>query len=194
MRRVCDAGARVSGQNTRPRCVTSSNVVHGYASALSEHTAHSNAKRWMKCQCVPPVLRHCACLDEDRRVRGQLVTVQGAAVPLPYGGKNRVVNIDVDPDALYARGLSPQDVLNATLLQNIIVTPGTAKMGPSNTTSGSMQPGAPERAERHPDPVREWRAGLRPGCGLRPRRVHPADQPRSARRPALRAASGPDQR
>ncbi len=63
-------------------------------------------------------------------IRGQLVTVQGAAVPLPYGGKNRVVNIDVDPDALYARGLSAQDVLNATLKQNIIVTPGTAKMGP----------------------------------------------------------------
>ena len=63
-----DAGARVSGQNTRPRCVTSSNVVHGYASARVSTRAHSNAKRWMKCQCVPPVLRHCACLDEDRRV------------------------------------------------------------------------------------------------------------------------------
>lgn len=63
-------------------------------------------------------------------IRGQLVTVQGAAVPLPYGGKNRVVNIDVDSDVLYARGLSAQDVLSATLRQNIIVTPGTAKMGP----------------------------------------------------------------
>jgi multidrug efflux pump subunit AcrB len=63
-------------------------------------------------------------------IRTQLVTVQGAAVPLPYGGKNRVVNIDVDPDALYARGLSAQDVLSATLAQNTIVTPGTAKMGP----------------------------------------------------------------
>jgi multidrug efflux pump subunit AcrB len=63
-------------------------------------------------------------------IRAQLVTVQGAAVPLPYGGKNRVVNVDIDPDALYARGLSAQDVLNATLQQNTIVTPGTAKMGP----------------------------------------------------------------
>ena len=62
-------------------------------------------------------------------IRSQLVTVQGAAVPLPYGGKNRVVNIDIDNDALYARGLSAQDVLNATLSQNTIVTPGTAKMG-----------------------------------------------------------------
>src|SRR5215210_5780781 len=63
-------------------------------------------------------------------IRGQLVTVQGAAVPLPYGGKNRVVNVDIDPDALYTRGLSAQDVLTATLRQNTIVTPGTAKMGP----------------------------------------------------------------
>jgi multidrug efflux pump subunit AcrB len=62
-------------------------------------------------------------------IRSQLVTVRGAAVPLPYGGKNRVVNIDIDNDALYARGLSAQDVLNATLAQNTIVTPGTAKMG-----------------------------------------------------------------
>jgi multidrug efflux pump subunit AcrB len=63
-------------------------------------------------------------------IRTQLVTVQGAAVPIPYGGKNRAVNIDIDSDALYARGLSAQDVLNATLRQNTIVTPGTAKMGP----------------------------------------------------------------
>jgi len=63
-------------------------------------------------------------------IRTQLVTVPGAAVPPPYGGKNRVVNIDIDADALYARGLSAQDVLTATLRQNTIVTPGTAKMGP----------------------------------------------------------------
>jgi multidrug efflux pump subunit AcrB len=63
-------------------------------------------------------------------IRTQLVTVQGAAVPLPYGGKGRVVNVDLDPDALYARGLSPADVDNAIAQQNIIRSPGTAKMGP----------------------------------------------------------------
>jgi len=63
-------------------------------------------------------------------IRTQLVTVQGAAVPAPNGGKSRVVNVDLKPDALYALGLSPQDVLNATLAQNTIVTPGTARMGP----------------------------------------------------------------
>src|SRR5256714_631930 len=63
-------------------------------------------------------------------IRTQLVTVQGAAVPLPYGGKSRVVNVDLDPDALYARGISPQEVSSAILAQNVIVTAGTAKMGP----------------------------------------------------------------
>ncbi|HSZ57464.1 MAG TPA: efflux RND transporter permease subunit [Tepidisphaeraceae bacterium] len=63
-------------------------------------------------------------------IRTQLVTVQGAAIPVPYGGKSRVVNVDLDPDALYARGISPQDVTNAILTQNVIVSAGTVKMGP----------------------------------------------------------------
>src|SRR5213593_4897256 len=62
-------------------------------------------------------------------IRTQLVTIQGAAVPVPYGGKLRVVNVDIDPDALYARGLSPQDVTNAILTQNVILPAGTAKIG-----------------------------------------------------------------
>src|SRR6266849_1487366 len=60
-------------------------------------------------------------------IRTQLVTIQGASVPVPYGGKLRVV--DIDPDALYARGLSPQDVTNAILAQNVILPAGTAKIG-----------------------------------------------------------------
>jgi multidrug efflux pump subunit AcrB len=63
-------------------------------------------------------------------IRTQLATVQGAAVPLPYGGKTRVVNIDLDPDALYSRSLSPADVNAAVLAQNVVLSPGTAKMGP----------------------------------------------------------------
>ncbi|HWE02041.1 MAG TPA: efflux RND transporter permease subunit [Tepidisphaeraceae bacterium] len=62
-------------------------------------------------------------------IRTQLVTVNGAAVPVPYGGKTRVVSVDLDPDALYTRGLSPQDVTNAMYTQNIVLPPGTAKMG-----------------------------------------------------------------
>src|SRR5258706_15909693 len=60
-------------------------------------------------------------------IRTQLVAVQGAAVPLPYGGKSRVVNVDVDLDALYAHGLSPDEINAALLSQNIVVAPGTAK-------------------------------------------------------------------
>src|SRR5256886_3255418 len=62
-------------------------------------------------------------------IRTQLVTVPRAAVPLPYGGKGPVVSADIDPDALYARGLSPQDVSNAILTQNVILPAGTAKIG-----------------------------------------------------------------
>ncbi|HWF86519.1 MAG TPA: efflux RND transporter permease subunit [Vicinamibacterales bacterium] len=63
-------------------------------------------------------------------IRTQLVTVPGAAVPVPYGGKSRVVNIDLDPDALYARGLSPADIDSVVTAQNVVRSPGTAKMGP----------------------------------------------------------------
>jgi len=62
-------------------------------------------------------------------IRPQLVTVPGAAIPAPYGGKVRVVNVDIDPDALYARGLSPQDVANAIFTQNVILPAGTSKIG-----------------------------------------------------------------
>src|SRR5919106_991198 len=62
-------------------------------------------------------------------IRTQLVTVPGSAIPVPYGGKLRVVNVDIDPDALYARGLSPQDVANAIFSQNVILPAGTTKIG-----------------------------------------------------------------
>src|SRR5258708_7843117 len=62
-------------------------------------------------------------------IRTQLVTIQGASVPVPYGGKVRVVNVDIDPDALYARGLSPQDVSSAIFTQNVILPAGTTKIG-----------------------------------------------------------------
>jgi multidrug efflux pump subunit AcrB len=62
-------------------------------------------------------------------IRTQLVTIPGASVPSPYGGKLRVVNVDIDPDALYSRGLSPQDVSNAILTGNVILPAGTSKIG-----------------------------------------------------------------
>jgi multidrug efflux pump subunit AcrB len=62
-------------------------------------------------------------------IRPSLATVQGAAVPSPYGGKERQIQIDLDPLALQAKGLSAQDVENAIAAQNQIIPAGTTKIG-----------------------------------------------------------------
>ncbi|HLQ22770.1 MAG TPA: efflux RND transporter permease subunit, partial [Gemmatimonadales bacterium] len=62
-------------------------------------------------------------------IRTQLATVQGAQVPLPYGGKGRQIMVDIDPRALYAQGLSPTDIAGAINAQNLILPAGSAKMG-----------------------------------------------------------------
>jgi multidrug efflux pump subunit AcrB len=62
-------------------------------------------------------------------MRTQLATVQGAILPFPYGGKFRQVMVDIDPRALQAKGLAPQDVVNAINSQNLILPTGTAKIG-----------------------------------------------------------------
>jgi multidrug efflux pump subunit AcrB len=62
-------------------------------------------------------------------IRTQLVTVAGASLPLPFGGKTREVQIDLDPTALQARGLSGQDVAMALATQNLILPAGTQKIG-----------------------------------------------------------------
>ena len=62
-------------------------------------------------------------------LRPQLVTVPGAAVPYAYGGKQRVVSIDINNLSLQGRGLSPTDVVNAMTSQNVILPSGTAKIG-----------------------------------------------------------------
>src|SRR3954470_10436677 len=63
------------------------------------------------------------------QLRPQLVTIPGVAIPFPYGGKNRLISVDLDMQALQARGLSPADVVNAVNLQNLILPSGTAKFG-----------------------------------------------------------------
>src|SRR5438552_1384454 len=62
--------------------------------------------------------------------RTQLATVQGAQVPLPWGGKVRSVMVALHPEALYAKGLSAFDVSSALGSQNVILPAGTAKIGP----------------------------------------------------------------
>jgi len=63
-------------------------------------------------------------------IRTQLATVHGAAVPFPYGGKIRLVSVDIDSPALQAKALSPLDVVNTVSAQNLILPSGTVKLGP----------------------------------------------------------------
>ena len=62
-------------------------------------------------------------------LRTQLVTVPGAVVPYPYGGKQRQVMIDLNPAQLQAKGLSPFEVVTAVANQNLLLPSGTAKVG-----------------------------------------------------------------
>src|SRR6266853_2379933 len=62
-------------------------------------------------------------------IRTQLATVQGASIPLPYGGKTRAVSVDLDLRKLTAHGLSPADVSSAINAQSVILPSGTAKIG-----------------------------------------------------------------
>jgi multidrug efflux pump subunit AcrB len=63
------------------------------------------------------------------KIRVQLTTIQGAAIPYPYGGKQRQVEVDLDIPKLQGRGLTPNDVVTALSNQNLILPSGTAKIG-----------------------------------------------------------------
>src|SRR5580704_396480 len=62
-------------------------------------------------------------------IRTRLITVPGAAIPYPYGGKQRQVQVDLNTAALQSKGLSPLDVVNAVSAQNLILPAGTTKIG-----------------------------------------------------------------
>jgi len=62
-------------------------------------------------------------------IRTRLATVEGASIPYPYGGKQRQIQVDLDLHAMQAKGLSPNDVINAINSQNLIVPSGTMKVG-----------------------------------------------------------------
>ena len=62
-------------------------------------------------------------------IRGQLATIKGAAVPLPYGGEQRSIMVDVDPIQLVANHLSASDLSLALSNQNLVTPSGTEKMG-----------------------------------------------------------------
>ena len=62
-------------------------------------------------------------------IRTQLITIPGTSVPYPYGGKQRQVQVDLNPAALESKGLSALDVVNAITVQNLILPTGTSKIG-----------------------------------------------------------------
>ncbi|HUN92807.1 MAG TPA: efflux RND transporter permease subunit [Burkholderiaceae bacterium] len=62
-------------------------------------------------------------------LRPRLITIPGAAVPYPYGGMPRAVSVDLDTQALLAKGLTPSDVVGAVNAQNLVLPSGTAKIG-----------------------------------------------------------------
>jgi multidrug efflux pump subunit AcrB len=61
-------------------------------------------------------------------IRTQLATIEGAQTPYPYGGKQRQIQVDLDMQALQAKGLSPVDVVAAVNAQNLVVPSGTMKI------------------------------------------------------------------
>ncbi|MCW2314734.1 multidrug efflux pump subunit AcrB [Rhodoblastus acidophilus] len=69
-------------------------------------------------------------------LRPQIITIPGVASPWPFGGKPRVISVDLDNSALLAKGLAPIDVVNAVSAQNLILPSGTAKMGPTEFIVG----------------------------------------------------------
>ncbi|HEX4138777.1 MAG TPA: efflux RND transporter permease subunit, partial [Candidatus Methylacidiphilales bacterium] len=78
-------------------------------------------------------------------IRVALTTIPGAAIPYPYGGKQRQMMVDIDIPKMQARGLTPSDIVNAFGAQNLILPSGTAKIGPSEYDIGLN--GAPTTAE-----------------------------------------------
>jgi len=63
------------------------------------------------------------------QIRTQLATIEGTSIPWPYGGKQRLIAVDLDPKALFEQGVSGNDVINAVNAQNLVQPQGTAKLG-----------------------------------------------------------------
>ena len=129
------------------------------------------------------------------QLRTPLVTVPGAAIPYPYGGKQRQIQIDVDPQKLQSLGLSGQDVANALAAQNLIQPAGTSKIGSFEyVIQVNNSPLKIRRDGRSADQGRQWRHGLYPRRRHRARRQSAANQRRPCQRQSLRADDGAEER
>src|SRR5881398_3197087 len=99
-----------------------------------------------------------ATLPEDRIfdyglnfIRVRLFTIPGLSTPAPFGGRQRQISIDIDPQALAATGLSPADVVSALQVSNVIVPAGTARVGSTEyNVALNSSPSAVAEFERIP--------------------------------------------
>ncbi len=120
-------------------------------------------------------------------LRTDLATVQGAAIPWPYGGKQPQVQVDIDSAKLQAMNLSPADVVNAFSAQNLILPSGTEKIGTYEyQIETNSAPRTIEGLNNLPIKTRKWRHNSRPGCRPRAQRFSAADQYCPRGRPARR--------
>jgi len=124
-------------------------------------------------------------------IRTQLVTVPGASVPYPYGGKQRQVEVDLNPAALQSKGLSALDVVNAVALQNLILPTGTSKIGGTEyqVTVPNAAPQTIEDLNRIP--INWGHHDLHTRCCLGPQWLAAANQHRARQRAAIRTADHP---
>jgi multidrug efflux pump subunit AcrB len=94
-------------------------------------------------------------------LRTQLVTVPGASIPYPYGGKQRQVMVDLDQGLLQSKGLAPADVVTALGAQNIVLPSGTAKIGQFEyDVAMNASPRTVARKPRPPRPTSRPRASV----------------------------------
>ncbi len=108
--------------------------------------------------------------------------------PIPFGGKQRQVQVDLDPQALRANGLSANDVVAAIGAQNLILPAGTAENRPARVLhQAQCQPDADRGPEQPADPRAQRHGHLRPRCRPRARRLLAADQHGAPGRPPRRA-------
>ena len=129
------------------------------------------------------------------RIRQQLAVVQGATLPTPYGGKLRQIMVDLDPQALQAKGLSPRDVSDAITAQNLTLPTGNARIGKQDyPVSLNSSPTAIQTFNDIPIKQVDGVDGLYARCRAGPRRLRRADQHRPAGRHARRAAHHPEER
>ena len=125
------------------------------------------------------------------KVRQQLAPVPGVTLPTPAGGKYRQIMVDIDPDKLLSRGLTPLDVVNAVNAQNLTLPSGTAKIGDTQyTVRTNATPATIDDLNILPIKFVNGATIFLKDVGAGPRRLSGAAEHRARGRPAL----GPAQR